>query len=285
MNRFCALSLLPKAWLLLAVLTLACGAKPEADPRPLVAVSVLPQKQLVERIAGDHVRTAVMIPAGANPTSYSPTLANMKDLSEADLYVKVGHPNFPFEKSWLKPLLDEREELIVVDCSEKIAAPEVDPHIWVTPENAGAIALIIKNGLTAVLPAEREAFDQNLSVLLDELAALDQEIRDHLADRRSDTFFVLHPAWGYFAQTYGLQQVAIERDHKSPDPRRLALIIDQARRENARYILVQPQFNPDPARTVADAVGAEVMVVDPLAYDWPQSLRKLSRSMKAETEN
>jgi len=285
MKRFRALSLLPKAGLLLAVLTLACGAEPEADPRPLVAVSVLPQQQLVERIAGERVRTALMIPAGANPTSYSPTLANLQDLSEADLYIKVGHPNFPFEKSWLKPLLEEREDLVVVDCSEKIDAPEVDPHIWVTPQNASAIAVIITNGLTAVLPTEREAFEQNLSVLLGELEALDDEIRGHLADRQSDTFFVLHPAWGYFAQTYGLEQVAIERDHKSPDPRRLALIIDQARREKTRYILVQPQFNPDPARTVADAIGAEVIVIDPLAYDWPESLRQLSRSMKAEPED
>ncbi|MCH2184840.1 zinc ABC transporter substrate-binding protein [Myxococcota bacterium] len=285
MKWFRALSILPKIGLLFAVLTLGCGAEPEADPRPLGAGSVLPQKQLVERIAGERVRTALMIPAGANPTSYSPTLANLQDLSEADLYIKVGHPNFPFEKSWLKPLLEEREDLLVVDCSEKIAAPEVDPHIWVTPQNASAIALIIKNGLTSVLPAEQETFEQNLGVLLEELAALDQEIRGHLADRQSDTFFVLHPAWGYFAQTYGLEQVAIERDHKSPDPRRLALIIDQARRENTRYILVQPQFNPDPARTVANAIGAEVIVIDPLAYDWPESLRQLSRSMKAEREH
>ena len=65
----------------------------------------------------------------------------------------------------------------------------------------------------------------------------------------------------------------------------MALIIDRARREKTRYILVQPQFNPDPARTVADAIGAEVIVIDPLAYDWPESLRQLSRSMKAEPED
>ncbi len=285
MNRSHSLALRRNVWLLIALLSVACGAKPEADPRPLVAVSVLPQQHLVERIAGDHVRTALMIPVGANPTSYSPTLTNLQDLSEADLYVKVGHPHFPFEKSWLEHLLEERENLLVVDCSENVTHPAMDPHIWLTPQKAGSMALIIKKGLATVLPEEREDFEQNFSALLGELEALNQEIEGHLANRQSDTFFVLHPAWGHFAQAYGLKQVAIEKDHKAPDPRSLALIIDHARREGARSILVQPQFNPAPAQTVADAIGAEVVVIDPLAYDWPESLRQLSRSISEGSEH
>ena len=110
-----------------------------------------------------------------------------------------------------------------------------------------------------------------------ELAALDAELSAALSGLDSRNFLVYHPAWGYFADRYGLTQVAIEREGKEPGARALTALIEQARREGVRLILVQPQMNPKAAEQVARAIGGRVAVADPLAADYVEGLRQLAR--------
>ncbi|MGH9463878.1 MAG: metal ABC transporter solute-binding protein, Zn/Mn family, partial [Vicinamibacteria bacterium] len=73
-------------FLCLMAMAAACGRVNEPDQRPVVAVSVLPQSYFVERIAAGRVRVEVMIPPGANPTTFEPSVASLKSLSGAVLY-------------------------------------------------------------------------------------------------------------------------------------------------------------------------------------------------------
>ena len=88
---------------------------------------------------------------------------------------------------------------------------------------------------------------------------------------------VHHPAWGYFAQEYGLEQVAIEHEGKEPDVRQLAELIQRARRDGVQVVFAQPQFDPASAELVAAEIGARVELLDPLAYDWATNLRHVAR--------
>jgi zinc transport system substrate-binding protein len=88
---------------------------------------------------------------------------------------------------------------------------------------------------------------------------------------------VFHPAWGYFADNYGLTQVAIEHEGKQPGARGLAALIDQAKQANIKVVFVQPQFDKRQARQVAQAIGGAVVAVDPLAADYVDNLRRVGR--------
>ncbi len=88
---------------------------------------------------------------------------------------------------------------------------------------------------------------------------------------------VFHPAWGYFADQYGLIQVPIEHEGKSPGARALAATIDQAKQENIKVVFVQPQFDKRQARQVAQAIGGVAVAVDPLAADDVDNLRRVGR--------
>jgi zinc transport system substrate-binding protein len=92
---------------------------------------------------------------------------------------------------------------------------------------------------------------------------------------------VFHPAWGYFAETYGLTQVPIEKEGKEPGARALAALIEQARREQVKVIFVQPQFSRRSAEQVARAIGGQVVAIDPLAPDYADNLRQAARSIAA----
>ncbi len=261
----------------------ACWNERPRETRPLVMVSVLPQKYVVDRIAAEWVRVEVMIPPGANPQSYEPSLSTMAHFGEAALYVKVGHPHFPFEEAWLDRILAEAPGLPVVDCSKGIESREGDPHIWLAPRHVEQMAIEIEAALEKILPDQREKLAANLASLRSEIAALDGDIRKQLADKKGGRFLVLHPAWGYFAEAYGLEQVAIEHEHKEPGAHELAELIEHAKEEGVKVVFVQPQFDPSAAETLAREIGARIEPLDPLAYDWPANLRRAAKALAEGT--
>ena len=91
---------------------------------------------------------------------------------------------------------------------------------------------------------------------------------------------VFHPAWGYFAQAYGLQQVPVEIEGKNAKPVRLKELIGLARAKNIKIIFAQPQFSSKSAELVANEIGGQVIFADPLALNWPQNLREVAQKFR-----
>lgn len=266
--------------LCLVVLLAGCGSGASLPQRPVVVVSVLPQAYFVERLAGDLVDIEVMIPPGASPSAYEPTIGQLRAMSAASLYVKVGHPNFPFERAWLDRLLSERNDLMVVDCAGDLKETNDDPHIWLSPGCVRAIAPKIAAALSDLLPARRPEFERSLQELLVDVDALDAEIHALLDPYAGRRILVFHPAWSYFTNEYGLEQIAIESEHKEPSPHELADLIDEARRAGFQVIFVQPQLSRRSAELVASELNAEVVVLDPLARDWLSNMRYVAETIE-----
>ena len=92
---------------------------------------------------------------------------------------------------------------------------------------------------------------------------------------------VYHPAWGYFAWAYGLEQVPIEMEGKNPTPRELQALIGMAKKNGIKVIFVQPQFSIKSANTIAKAIGGQVMFADPLALNWAENLEKVAAGFES----
>lgn len=263
------------------VMVTACAERPAPPAQLTAVVSVLPQAYFVDKLAGGLVKVEVMIPPGASPHSYEPSMAQMTSVSRADLYVEVGHPHFAFEQAWLNKLLAGRADLLVVDASAHVERKEEDPHVWVAPSNVRAMARDIAAALDELLPQQHDTLQANLDRCLAEIDMVDTDIRQTLSGVEGRKFYVFHPAWGYFADEYHLQQVAIEHEGKEPDPKELATVIEHARADGTTVIFAQPQFDPASANAIAQEIGARVDVIDPLAYDWSGNLREVARKLAA----
>jgi zinc transport system substrate-binding protein len=266
-------------------LIISAGACQRAGSRgsgkPMVAVTVPPQAYLVERLAGAAVDVEIMMPPGTNPHTYEPTIRQVRALGEAKAYVEVGHPKFPFERTWIARLLKENENVQVVDCSQGVQIDADDPHLWLSPSAVRTAVPHIAATLAALLPAAAQEIDERKAALVGEIDALDAEIRAAFRATDKRRFYVFHPAWGYFARQYGLEQVAIENEGKEPDPHRLSRVVEQARGDGVRVIFVQPQLSRRSAEVVANDIGARLVVLDPLARDWLANLRHASREILA----
>jgi len=154
-----------------------------------------------------------------------------------------------------------------------------DQHIWLDPKRLGIQAATLASALVAVAPERALTVLSNLIGLAGELAGLDARIARILAPHRGRPIFVFHPAFGYFADSYGLEQVAVETGGKEPSARRLVALIDSARAAGAKVLFVQPQFSDQNARTVAEAIGGAVVPMDPLARDVLANLERMARAV------
>jgi zinc transport system substrate-binding protein len=266
-------------------LALTAAAPAGAEPLP-VAVTVPPQAWLVERIAGDRAEVTVVLPPGASHETYEPTPRQVLAVRRARLWVKVGHPDLLLERR-LAGLVGGEAAIPVVSMAEGVSflpSPdphhgESDPHLWLSPPAFRATAERVAAALARLDPAGRPAFSANLTAVLAELDALDRRLAALLAPVRGRAFLVHHPAWGYFADRYGLRQLAIESEGKEPGIAGLAEVIELARRERIRAVFVQKGFNEAPAQVVAQEIGAEVVTLDPIARDWPATLEATARAI------
>lgn len=264
-----------------------------AEPLRVFA-SVVPIQTFVQKIGGEHVDARAMVRPGYNPHTYDPTPQQISALAGAVLYVRTG---VPFEKAWMERIRSANTKMQMLDARIGIALREMeahahdeqhahasesdheqDPHVWTSPLLVTHIVGRIRDKLTELAPDHETDFARNHDALVTELDALDAELHAMLDPLLNRKFMVFHPAWGYFADSYGLIQVSIEHEGKEPGARGLATLIDQAKEEKIKVVFVQPQFDKRSATQVAQAISGVVVAVDPLAADYVDNLRRVGRA-------
>lgn len=338
--------------------------------KPVVFVSILPQKYFVEKIAGDSVDVEVMVMPGASPATYEPRPRQMAMLAKADAYFAIG---VPFERTWLPRIKSTNPNLTVVHIDkslrklpmaasamevdanprgtllhdyrgdetgheehteghEKHSAKEhdghndhdmhadtdhhdhdmhehdmnshdehamhdhghshghghshagmLDPHVWLSPRWVKAMTKPTRLALNKVAPEHAKQYRINTRNFIKQLDELDKEINAIFApippEKRA--FMTFHPSWGYYAMTYNLIQIPIEFEGKAPTPKVMEQIATIAKKRNLRTIFVQPQFAQSSAKTIANSINGSVVAADPLAENWEENLREVSKKLAA----
>ncbi len=290
------------AVLALAALVAGCapGAVEPGEETMSVTVSILPQRTFVERVGGERVTVSVMVEPGSSPATYEPKPEQLRALSDAVAYFSIG---VPFEGAWLDRIAAANRDMVMVDTAEGIerlpmrahhhhdddgddhddddhghASGAPDPHIWLSPRLVKVQAENICAALAELDPDHEPEFQANLDGFLADIDALEAEIREILGGVESDKFMVFHPAWGYFAADFGLEQIPIEVGGQEPSARELAALIERAREENIRVVFAQPEFRTSDAETIAKEIGGEVLLISPLAPDWLENMRRVAET-------
>ncbi|AMA10063.1 metal ABC transporter solute-binding protein, Zn/Mn family [Picosynechococcus sp. PCC 73109] len=263
---------------------------PQQEPLK-ITVSVLPQQYFVEKIGGDRVQVSTLVGPGIEAENYEPKPQQLKDLSEADAYIGIG---IFFEEVWGDRLRSANREMTWLDTAEGIEklpladhhhhgddghsdshdheGELLDPHIWLSPQRVKQQAESIYQLLVQLDPDGETIYADNLNQFLVELDQLDQTIRERLAPLENRTFLVFHPAWGYFAADYDLEQISIEVEGQEPSAAELAQLVQTAKEKQIRTIFVQPQLNAQAAEAIAQEINAEVILLDDLAPNWSENM-------------
>ena len=251
------------------------------DPRSwTVLVTIAPHKYFVEKIAGDTVKTLVLLPVGANAHTFDPTPKQVFAASGADLWFKLGEPfegqtlaALKSHNSRLQPVeLSKDIELLSGHCSHHKHCSSSDLHYWLSPKAAKIQAKTITDALIRQYPENGKVYTNNYNAFIKELDELDSQVAIILNPLNSRTFFVSHPAYAYFGKDYNLHQISIEFEGKDPSPKQLTKILDKARELQVKTIFLQPQFSNKGAKVVAELIGAKGVMLDPFEENYPKMI-------------
>lgn len=263
-----------------------------AAQKPIVLVSVAPYKHFVEQVAADTVDVALMVPAGTSSHTFEPTPRQMLNASRADIWFQIGEG---FEDKAGRALKSYHSDMIFVDlrqgidliycreeerchCTQHMLDTCIDPHFWLSPKEVKKQVQVIATALQQKYPQHRQLYQEKAQQLIAKLDELDKEIAAQLASARGSSILVSHPAYGYFCRDYQCHQLSIELEGKDPTPRELTRILTEARTAHLDKVFIQMQYNSKGARLIAQEIGAQVIVLDPYAENYFDSMREIARN-------
>ena len=155
-----------------------------------------------------------------------------------------------------------------------------DPHVWLNPMLAITMARNISDALIAMDKANKDFYLENFQKLMNDLLAFDESAKNELAGLKNRKFVVYHPAWGYFAEHYDLEQISIERNGKEPKIDEMASTVKMIKDENIKVIFADPNRSQKSAQVLASQTGAKVELLDPLGYNLLENLKIAVRAIK-----
>jgi zinc transport system substrate-binding protein len=306
-----------RAILFLGLIGTALCVGKETPTKLKAFVSILPQKYFTERIGGDLVDVSVLVGPGRSPATYEPTPRQMAELSKARVFFRIG---VPFENSLIPKIASMFKDLTMVDTRKGITLRQMDsnhpdepheadkqhgkegprdnqhragdkdhhhgagapdPHMWLDPVLVKIQAKTICDALIELDPKNAGTYEKNLKSFEEDLDRVHARVMKALAPVKGKKLFVFHPAYGYFADRYGLKQVAVETGGKEPSARQLASLIDRAKQADAKVIFLQPQFDRRTAETIAKSIGGAVVSLDPLGVDYIKNLEQMASRIES----
>lgn len=275
-----------------ALVLTGCG-KAKESREPTVTVSLPPEAWLTSQIAGDRMRVNTLLPAGANPETYDPTVSDIRRLAASDLFLVSGSLEFEKKVSGQLP-----EGLPVSDLSEGIeliydthghakglakghgdghehghgeeghSHAYGDPHTWSSTKNARIIVANILEALSEADPDGKGYYEKNARRLTARIDSLDRAYTQRLGSEEGRTFLIWHPSLSYLARDYGLRQLPLGMENKEQSVRSLKAVVDTARKADPIVMFVQPEYDTPSAASMAREIGVRTVVINPLNPDW-----------------
>lgn len=290
--------------------TAACAAHTSDGSAAAGAVPVVagfyPLQFVTEQVGGDDVAVTNLVPPGAEAHDLELTPRQVAAIADAgvvvylwgfqpavDAAVAQQAADAGFDVTGAASLLaatagdahghgedgdeDHTEE------GEHAEGMGTDPHIWLDPTRLATVADALADRLATVDPDNADGYAERAADLRERLEALDEEYVQALATCELSEIVVSHAAFGYLADRYGLEQVAISglSPEIEPSPARLAQVVEKARAHGATTIFFETLVSPRVAEVIADEVGAGTAVLDPIEGLTPDSTGDYLSVMRA----
>ncbi len=281
--------------------------------KPIIAVSIPMQKEFIEKIAKEEYEVIALVKPGINPHDFEPKFSDVKSVNKAQAYFPIG---IEFEELWLKRFTNQNKSMKIYPSNAGIEVINFgdkehfgkhddeedahhneeashnhdeeyshhshesgDPHIWLSPLNAKIIAENIYKGLKAMNP--KGDYQSNYQALIRDIDNLDKEIKETLATLpKNQKFVVFHPMLGYFARDYGLEEVSIEVEGKTPKIKDMMEVVEVVKQEDLKIIFAQPEFSIKAAEFIAKESGAKLGYFSPLQTPWDKNLLDFAKNLK-----
>lgn len=232
------------------------------SPKVKVITTFYPLADFVTQVGGDRVKVVNLTPAGVEPHDFEPTPQDLVSVEQASVFVYNGAGFEPWVE---KTLTDLNSTTTIVNSSVGVNLV-ADPHIWLDPVLASQQVDNILAGLIKADPENRDYYQKNATAYKNELAKLDENFRTGLTSCEKNEIVTSHDAFAYMAKRYGFKVVPITglSPEEEPSPKKIAEVADFAKENDVKYIFFETLVEPRLSQTIADEIGAQTLVFNPL---------------------
>jgi ABC-type Zn uptake system ZnuABC Zn-binding protein ZnuA len=255
--------------LVLALVLAACGGRGASGPDPnaiRVVTTTTVFADIVGHVGGSRVAVTSIIPSGVGPEDYEPKPDDARKLADAQLVVSNGVGLDDFLDRLIASAGEAPPRLVLGDGIPTLTVDgEQNPHFWLDPTLVRQFYLpAIAAKLTELDPEGRQEYEANVESYGTELAALDAELKDELAqipaaNRKLVTF---HDAFPYFARHYDFELIGVILANVGQEPTasELADLVERVRNAGVTAVFSEAQFSPKLTQTLADEAGVRNVV-------------------------
>lgn len=248
-----------------------------------IATTIFPVADIAQNVGGDRVEVIQLLPSGASPHAFDLSPRQAAELKRAQVLFVIGHGLDDWARDFAVvneiPIVpvDRDINLIVTDHhdgDEELEEEEdddhehgpVEPHYWLSVPNAMLISRTIKDVLSEQSPQYAAEFEANHNAYASTLAKTDLELRQLLDSTPHKEIAVFHAAWDYFARNYGLIILAEFEEYpgQEPTPEYVANFQAKIQLAGVKRLYYEPQFSVDQIRPIANDLGVELIMLDPL---------------------
>jgi zinc transport system substrate-binding protein len=281
-----------------------------------VVASIKPVHSLVSAVMEGVAKPNLLVEGAASPHTYSLKPSQAKQLQDADIVFWMSHDLEAFlensieniaQKAVSVPLIeshnltklnfreggafaahghDDHDDKHDDDHDDKHDDDhgEMDPHVWLDPQNAKALVHEIEEQLAKIDPKNAEIYEANASIIMKKLDNLTNEIDVDLSPVRGRGYVVFHDAYQYFEKRFGVSAIGsiTVSPEVMPGAERVRELQEKVRELDATCVFSEPQFQPKLVATVTENTNAGTGVLDPLGAsleDGPELYFKLIRNM------
>lgn len=283
--------------LIAVVISTLLGCTPRPNSEEYISVTIAPLQYIVNCITDSTIKVNTLIPKGMSPESGDFSIETLKKLHDSKACIYFG--TLPFEEAQLMPILQSDKSvkgitLAPANTTDKAHCHDLadecnhdhhcDPHVWLSIKSMKAISHTIAHELCTLYPEQKEQFIGNSKNLSHKLDSLDNLFTQLFAGKETNTFIIFHPALTTFAEDYGLVQLSIEEHGKEPSPGHLQSIIEQAKSENVKLLLMQEENDKTQCQQIADECNATIVIFNPLAENYIAEMEQLADNFEKYME-
>ncbi|MEJ5253641.1 MAG: zinc ABC transporter substrate-binding protein [Chthonomonadetes bacterium] len=272
---------------LVLVVLVGCASETERDTERSAGLHVVatffPVADIVRQVGGEHITVQMLLPPEGDLHTFSPTARQMKLLQRADVVFTLGLGAEPFLEKMFRGLGRKRLRVIELGrgCWTLPADAEhhhehegeqhhhdeaVDPHVWLSIENAIRMTRNAQKALAQIDPVHSADYQRNADRLVAELKRLRDDLKARAGSWQKRKFIAAHGAYRYLAEEAGLEQVAVFEPLPGVEPsaRWIRDLIRTARREGVRVIFTAPPASPRLVEVIATDLQVPVFLLDTL---------------------
>ena len=218
---------------------------------------------LVKQVGGERVEVTSLVPANTDMHTFQPSPAHSRQLAAARLVAINGLGLEGWADRLVKASGYGGARLVVSKGVKALPGGEhgrYDPHAWQDVANVKIYVANIRDALSAVDPGHKDAYAQRAADYLEQLDALESEIKAALKDiPKPRRVITSHEAFGYYGDAYDIEFLAPQgvSGDAEPSAAMVAQLIRQIRREKTSAIFVE-NINTRVIERIARETGAKI---------------------------